>query len=341
VNVERPDLSHVDPAVRAYIEALEAELDRLRHEAERAPPQPRATQGEVMEPSEPPTTLNVVTISAAGVAKRTPRHLYARQRRGGMGVFDLDTPQGDPPARLTIADESQELLLFTTLARPFRLPVSEFPASPVRGRGQSLVEKLSLQPGERLALALPDEGRTYLALLSQRGFVRPVNRPYLRTGTALYDAKTFGPPAAACWTSGRDELLVATRRGLAIRFPERGIPVSGGQGIRLTGDDAAVAVVAVGPDDSVFLLGADGMGTIRLMSGFRPNKAPGAGGKIALKTDHLVGAVGVDEAADLFIVSRLGKIIRFQTAEVPAKEGVVQGVRCMALRADEVVAVTS
>jgi DNA gyrase subunit A len=341
MDVERPDLSQVNAAVRAYIEALEAELGRLRHGTERAQPQALPSQEQVAEPSEPPTTLNVITISAAGVAKRTPRHLYARQRRGGMGIFDLDTPEDDPPAWLTIADESQELLLFTTLARAFRLPVSELPASPVRGRGQSLVEKLPLQPGERFALALPDEGRTYLALLSQRGFVRPINRPYLRPATALYDAKTFGPPAAACWTSGRDELFVATRQGLAIRFPERGIPVSGGQGIRLTGDDVAVAVVAVGPDDGVFLLGADGMGTIRLMAGFRPNKAPGAGGKIAFKTDHLVGAVGVNEVGDLFIISRLGKIIRFQASEVPAKEGVVQGVRCMALRADEVVAVTS
>ncbi len=341
MHVERPDLSHVDPAVGAYIEALEAELERLRHELERAQPQALPSKEQVAEPSEPPTTLNVITVSAAGVAKRTPRHLYARQRRGGMGVFDLDTPEDDPPTWLTIADQSQELLLFTTLARAFRVPVSELPENPVRGRGQSLLEKLPLQPREGLALVLPDEGRTYLALLSRHGFVRPINRPYLRTGTALYDAEAFGPPAAACWTSGRDELFIATRQGFAIRFPERGIPVNGGQGIRLLGEDEAVAILPVGPDDGVFLLGADGMGTIRLMPGFKSNKAPGAGGKVALKTDHLVGAVGVDEAGDLFIISRLSKIIRFQAAEVPAKEGVVQGVRCIALRADEVVAVTS
>jgi DNA gyrase subunit A len=77
------------------------------------------------------------------------------------------------------------------------------------------------------------------------------------------------------------------------------------------------------------------------MSGFNSNKMPGASGKVAIKTDHLTGAVTVSDTDDIFIVSRLGKIIRFQTVEVPAKEGVVQGVNCMALRADETVAVVA
>jgi DNA gyrase/topoisomerase IV subunit A len=87
--------------------------------------------------------------------------------------------------------------------------------------------------------------------------------------------------------------------------------------------------------EAIFLLGADGRGTIRLMSGFAPNKAPGGGGKVAMKTDHLVGAVAATPQDDLFIQSRLSKLIRSRAAEVPAKEGVVQGVNCMALRADE------
>jgi DNA gyrase/topoisomerase IV subunit A len=74
------------------------------------------------------------------------------------------------------------------------------------------------------------------------------------------------------------------------------------------------------------------------MEGFNANKAPGAGGKIAINTDQLVGAVTVEEASDIFAISQLSKIIRFQAAEVPAKEGVVQGVNCMSFRADEAVA---
>jgi DNA gyrase subunit A len=84
----------------------------------------------------------------------------------------------------------------------------------------------------------------------------------------------------------------------------------------------------------VFLLGDDGKGTIRHMSGFRSNKSPGAGGKVALKADKLVAALSVKDQDDIFIISKLSKIIRFQAVEIPVKEGTVQGVICMSLRAD-------
>ena len=342
-NIERPDLDKLDPAVRAYIESLEAELERLRQRGRR----PRRSEAVVTpppEPSEPPTSLNLVTVSRAGVAKRTPRHLYYRQRRGGMGIFDLETSEDDPPAFLTIADESHNLVLVTDQARAFRLPVSALPESPVRGRGQSITSRFSFHPNERLALVLPDQGDIYVALLTERGHVRwfasHLFGEKLRSGTILYEADKFGPPAAACWSSGDGDLLIATRQGRAIRFSARQVPVRGCLGIRLERDDVAVAITAVREGSGVFLLSDDGRGTVRLMSGFRANKSPGAGGKVAMKTDHLVGAVAVEDVDDVFIVSRLSKLIRFPATEVPSKEGVVQGVNCMALRADETVAIT-
>ena len=341
MSIQRPDLEKLAPDVRAYIESLEAELAQLRQGDRKdrragviSPPP---------EPSEPPTTINVITVSGAGLAKRTPRHLYTRQRRGGMGIFDLETPEDDPPTFLTVADESQDLVLITDRARAFRLPVRQIPESPVNGRGQSIVSQLSFNPGERLALLLPDQGSTYVALLTQRGYVRwfagHLFGDRLRSGTVLYEVDKFGPPVSTCWAPGEGDLFVATRFGRAIRFSARQVPVRGCLGIRLERDDVAVSVAAVQAEGSVFLLSSDGRGTVRLMSGFRRNKAPGAGGKIAMKTDHLVGAVAVGEADDVFIVSQLSKVIRFPAWEVPPKEGVVQGVNCMALRADETVTV--
>ena len=74
------------------------------------------------------------------------------------------------------------------------------------------------------------------------------------------------------------------------------------------------------------------------MTGFSQNKAPGAGGKQAMKADRLVGVGAVSDGDDIFIISQLGKIIRFRADEIPAKEGVVQGVACMSLRGDETMA---
>src|SRR5262245_237853 len=106
--MQRPDLSGAESSVLAYIEALEHELAALR-EAAGAEPE----REESFEPSEPPTTVNVVSISRAGLAKRTPRHHYSRQRRGGMGVFDLDSAEDDPPAHLLLADAAAGLTVIT------------------------------------------------------------------------------------------------------------------------------------------------------------------------------------------------------------------------------------
>lgn len=347
MNNQRPELSQTSPEVIAYIEALEAEIARLRQAAaETADPSmlDEPTQNPPIEPllaEEPPTTLNVITVSTQGLIKRTPRHLYSRQRRGGMGIFDLETSLADPPAALVIADEAQVLIVITNRGRAFRLPVNAWPAAPLRSRGQSLAALLSLDTNERPAVIVADQGRGYLALVTPSGYVRLW--PYyivgerLRSDVALYKVDDFGPPAAACWTSGNSDLFVATQHGLAIRFGEKLIPGPGAQGIRLDTGDTVIGITSVQAPEAVFLLGADGRGTIRTMAGFSPNKAPGAGGKLALKTDHLVGSVTVPVAgpADLFILSRLSKIIRFSTDEVPPKEGVVQGVNCMTLRADQ------
>jgi DNA gyrase subunit A len=339
MEIERPDLDAIDPAVRAYIEALEAQIEHLRQG--RRTTRHRVTTEEPAEPSEPTTTANIVTASESGLIKRTPRHLYSRQRRGGMGVFDLQTPEDDPPAHLAVADASESLIVVTDRARAFRLLLENLAESPVNGRGQPLSSLLNLNGGERPAVVLPDQGGAYVAILSQRGHVHwmagHLLGEKLLPGTILYDIKKLGPPTAACWTPGDGDLLIATQQGLAIRFSARQVPMRGCLGIRLERDDAAVAIAAVSKESGVFLLGADGKGTVRLMSGFRANKAPGGGGKVTLKTERLIGAATVSEDDDIFAISRLGKIIRFRAAEVPPKEGVVQGVSCMALRADEVV----
>ena len=330
---DRPDLSGLPVEVVAYIEALEAALQKGR-----TPPPDRPTA----LPDEPPTTKVILTVSRLGMIKRTPRHLYGRQRRGGMGVFDIDTQGDDIPSQLAQADESDVVLLLTDDGRAFRLPVASLSESPVRARGQDVRELLPLRPNERVIGLLPEGGGQYVVLLSQRGWVRRVLASYLGKnlipGTSFHDLKEGGPLVAACGSSGDGDLFLATREGKAIRFMERQVPARGCLGIRIDPADEAVAVTAVRADDGVLLVGEDGQGTIRLMSGFAANKAPAAGGKVAVKTERLIGATRVSEQDDVFIISRLSKLIRFAAAEIPAKEGVVQGVACMSLRADEAVA---
>ncbi len=337
--LERPDLSQVSPEVRVYIEALEVEILRLTAVKRRA-----KRESAVVEPDEPPTTMNLIAISREGQIKRTPRHLYGRQRRGGMGVFDLDIAEPDFPNLLALVDEAEAVLLFSNYGRAFRLLVSKLAEAPVRARGDPLSDLLPFRPHERIVVALPASGGKYVALVSQRGWGRRVRDGYLGPnmlqGMSFHDVKEGGTLTAACWTPGDGDLLIASQQGKAIRFMESQIPTRGCLGMRVQVDDTTVAVTAVYPDSGVFLVGQDGKGTIRLMSGLSANKAPGAGGKIGLKTHHLIGAVTVGDGDEIFLIAKSGKIIRFRADEVPPKESVVQGVNCMALRGDVVTAVT-
>ena len=348
MQLQRPDLSEVVPAVRAYIEALEAEIERLRPRRQRRRHTTQAEApivGPVLEPNEPPTTMGLITLSRTGVAKRTLRHLYSRERRGGMGILDLETTEKDPPKKLMVVNENETLLLISNFARAYHLPVSKLEASPVRFRGRELSKFLVLDRGERISLVLPNPTRGALVLVTKTGQVRRYQHRHFSStmgpGMLLYSLAQFGSPAAACLTIPDDELFIVTREGRAIRFPQEQIPASGCPGIRLKKHDAIVAITPVRENSSVFLLTADGKGTIRLMEGFRANKSPGAAGKVAMKSNQIVDAVTVDHTDDLFIISRLSKIVRFAADEVPSKTGIVQGVNCISLRGDEAVAVAA
>ncbi|MBN2147327.1 MAG: hypothetical protein JW726_08055 [Anaerolineales bacterium] len=345
MNPERPDLDRLLPEVRAYIEALESELANLRQWQASLQAQSDAERAAFQEPSQPseePTPVNVFTLSAFASLKRTPRHLYQRQRRGGMGIFDLETSDDDPPVALTLAEESHTLLLFSSLGRAFRLPVSLIAAAEVRARGQSLADRLGLEPEERLVSILPFQAKGAVALVSQSGYLRLLRYhlfgEHMKPGTVMLNSDKFGPLAAACLTPADGDLFIATRQGRAIRFAERLVPPQGGPGMRLEPGDAVVAISAVGEEDAAFLVGANGQGALRLMSGFAANKSMGGGGKIAMHSDCLVAAARAAEGDDIFLISRLSKIIRFAAADVPAKESPVQGVNCMSLRGDEVAA---
>lgn len=327
--VDRPDLTGLPPEIIAYIDYLEAQL----------PSQPRAATNESTEPSEAATTVQLITISRGGQAKRTPRHRYGRQRRGGMGVFDLDVAEDDAPVSLSLADRDERLLLFSDEGRCFRLEVRDIEEGPVRGRGASLRRLLPLRDGERIVAALPASGGAYVILASERGWVRRVRSSFfagtLVPGTVFHEVTQGGQLAAACWSPGDADLFIVTRQGMAIRFSETQVSGrTGALGLRVAPGDAVVGATPVYETSGAFIADAAGQGAIRLMSGFRPNKSPGAGGKQAMKSDEVIGAVAVAPEDDLFLISRLGKIIRFSAADIPAKESAVQGVNCMSLRAD-------
>lgn len=348
--MQRPDLTSVDPEIIAYIEYLEkkAGAHQARAAASTSASElPPERMNEAL-PAEHETSYNIITAGdgpMGGFAKRTYRHLYTRQHRGGMGVFGIDVDLPDRPLLLAGSEEDQHLLFFTSHARVFRQPWGMIPSTPLFHKGTVVTERMAMEPDEYLVAVLPVQARGYIAMVSELGRVRALRHhlfgEHMRPGTVLFNYRDFGPLASVCWTPGDAELFIVSRQGIGIRFLEKALSpaAQGDQGIKLSGDDRVAAITPVYPESGVFIVGADGRGTIRQMSGFAPNKSPGGSGKIAFKSNHVIGATTVEVNDDLFILSRSGKVIRFPADEVPLTEGVVQGVNCMGLRADEAISV--
>lgn len=342
--MQRPDLNGVDPTIVLYIEYLENQIKtpgaRTRSVSSSVEERVDLIAAEAILPAEPPTTLNIITASRLGIAKRTHRHWYNRQHRGGMGIFDLELDDGDWPVSLTSVDDLENLLLFTNRARVFRFALNRVVETPVRGKGESLFDRLPLEEGERLVTILPERSSGYVALVSAAGRLRSLRHhlfgEHMKPGASMVSYQEFGELAGACWTPGDGDLLTVTRHGMAIRFSEKLLPPQGDWAIRLANEDQVVSVTAVYDDSDIFVLGADGKGTLRSMTGFAANKSMGGSGKQLIKNAHVVKAGAINLNDDLFLISRLGKIIRFRCDEIPLTDGVIQGVICMTLRGDEV-----
>jgi len=223
----------------------------------------------------------VVSISSNGYIKRTPVSAYRAQHRGGKGLTGAKTEEEDPIEHLFVASTHSYLMFFTNLGRVHWRKVYDLPQLGRGSRGRAVVNLLNLQEGERITdcRAVRDFDRPdhYLVMATARGLVKktPLEaycRPRpggiiaikLREGDQLVDV---------CVTKPGDELVLATARGMAIRFRQAdarpmGRGASGVKGIRLMGDDHVVGMVVADPEATLLTACANGYGKRTL---FGPN----------------------------------------------------------------------
>jgi len=215
----------------------------------------------------------VVTISRAGYVKRTGADVYRAQRRGGKGLTGARTDEEDPIEHLFVASTHDWLLVFTTLGKVFSLRVFELPELARDAKGRALVNILEFEPGEKVADCRAvggfDDPNQFLMLATRSGMVKKTALGQyrrrrtkgliavkLRDGDELIDAVITKPG---------DELMLASARGMAIRFPESdarpmGRDTSGVRGIKLGAGDRLVGMVVADPDATLLTVCEHGYG---------------------------------------------------------------------------------
>ena len=325
------------------------ELKKLREEHAN----PRRT--EIQDAADEITTLDmipdedvVISITHGGYVKRTAIDSYRQQKRGGKGRIGMQTKEEDFVEQIFIASTHSYILVFTDQGRCYWLQVHRIPDVGVGtySKGKAIVNLVQLRPDEKIAAFVAVKGfgeGGYVLFATRRGIVKKTELAAFGNvradGIIALGVEDDDALIEAVRTSGGDEVLLATRSGMAIRFGEddvrpMGRTAYGVKGIELDDGDAVVALEVVASAGTVLTVTENGYGKKTEIGEYR---LQGRGGKglIDIKTEGRNGAVvGVkflrgDE--DVMLITEQGMIIRLATPGINTIGRNTQGVRLIQL----------
>ncbi|MDV2503526.1 MAG: DNA gyrase subunit A, partial [bacterium] len=286
----------------------------------------------------------VVTISHNGYIKRNPASLYRRQRRGGKGVRAASTREEDFVEQLTVASTHATFLFFTTAGRVYWKKVHEIPQASRAAKGKAIVNFLNLQPGEGISAVVPVRefnADRYLVMVTRKGIIkRTALEAYAnpRKGGIIACTLDKGDELMAVrMTDGSQDLFLATKKGMCIRFPESdvraiGRTARGVRAIRLGKGDEVVGAEVVAPGSFILTVTEKGFGKRTVEGGYRAQRRGGKG-VIDIKTTRRNGpVVGVRQVSgddEVMIITSEGIMIRSPVTDFRPIGRNTQGVNLM------------
>ena len=288
----------------------------------------------------------VVTVSNLGYIKRLPVSTYRKQRRGGRGISGMDTKEEDFVKDLFVASSHQYILFFTNKGRLYWRKVHELPKAGRTARGRAIVNVLDLGEGERVTAYMNvrelDHEDRFVLMVTRQGVVKKTTLKAfsnVRTaGIIAIDLDKEDELVDVAMTSGSDNILIATRQGMAIRFPERdvrsmGRTARGVIGIKLGKDDDEVIGVSLAPDEhTVLSVTENGFGKRTIVGEYRLQHRGGQGIINIKTTDRngpVVAMLSVDDDDDIVLVATDGVVIRTSVSGIRTIGRNTAGVRVM------------
>jgi DNA gyrase subunit A len=294
----------------------------------------------------------VVTVSNKGYIKRNPLTQYRAQRRGGKGVKGMAAREEDFVERLFVASTHAYILFFTTRGRAHWLKVHELPQLGRAARGRALTNILQLAEGELVQATLPvrnfDEVEgDYVLLCTRKGVIKKTpltafSNPR-RGGIIAINLDSEDELIATCRTTGEQEVIIASRGGKSIRFPEdqarpMGRTAAGVRGMTLGDGDEVVGMEILSPGATILTVTERGYGKRTPLDDYRLQRRGGRG-VITIRTTERNGkvvrvaqVVGDDE---VMLITDGGKVLRCPVKGISTMGRATQGVRVMNLDAGE------
>jgi DNA gyrase subunit A len=305
-----------------------------------------------------PEEENVVVFTQGGYIKRTNPSEYHAQKRGGVGVIDLNTKEEDFVTMLAGASTHDDLLFFTDRGKVYQLKMYELPEGKRATKGKSVMNFLSLSDGENVTSILPlskevKGSAAGVLMVTKQGTVKKVSAESFhdvrRSGIIAITLEKDDKLIATATVSPGDEALLVTRKGQSIRFKESdaramGRSAGGVRGIRLSAQDEVVGLSVVSKKDTsaLLILFSNGYGKKTAVSEYKVQKRGGGGVKTANVTgktgDVMASRIVTDESTELVVISQKGQVIRVALPEIPLLGRVTQGVRIMKMREGDSIA---
>jgi DNA gyrase subunit A len=289
----------------------------------------------------------MVTISRQGYIKRTAVSLFNKQGRGGRGKIGADLKEGDFMEQMYVTSTHHYILIFTDDGRCFWLKVHELPQAGRTTRGKPIVNLINVTPDTRIRAIVPvrefsdneyllfgtRNGTVKKTALSQYSNVRVngIKAIKIEDGDELIDVQV---------TSGTSDIILGTRQGLSIRFPEQdvremGRDTTGVRGISLADGDAVVGMVVIRRNEATLLVCTElGLGKCTSLDDYRIQKRGGKGILTLKRTDrtgHVVALMEVSAEEEIMLITRGGISIRSSMAQMRVVGRNTQGVKMVSL----------
>jgi len=292
----------------------------------------------------------VVTITRSGYIKRTHVEAYRSQKRGGKGVTGMETKEEDIVEDLFVASTHSYLLFFTNKGKVHWLKVHEIPEGGRQAKGKAMANVLSLAEGERVATCVPVrdfESGGYVLFATKQGKVKKTELSafsHPRAGGIQAITLEAGDEVmAARRTDGQREVLLSTKLGMIIRFPEdevrpMGRTAAGVRGIDVDEGDQVIAAETIKEGVTILTVTERGYGKRTPLDEYRLQGRAGKGIidiKTAGRNGAVVGMLQVREGDDILVVTTKGKMIRLHADEITSQGRNTMGVRIIELDADD------
>ncbi|HEY3258033.1 MAG TPA: DNA gyrase subunit A, partial [Gemmatimonadaceae bacterium] len=288
----------------------------------------------------------VITISHSGYIKRTSVSTYRKQRRGGRGLSGQGLKDEDFIERLFIGSTHDYILCFTDDGRCFWLKVHVIPQAGRAAKGKPIVNLINVNPDTQIKAMVPvrefsetqfllfctRNGTVKKSALSQYSNVRMtgIKAIKIEPGDELIDVQV---------TSGTNDIVLATKHGLSVRFHEQdvremGRDTTGVKGIELREGDSLVGMVVIKRDATILVVTEKGLGKCSNIDDYRVQRRGGKGIITVNRTERTGDVVGVMEVLpedEIMLITRNGVIIRSSVAQIRVTGRIAQGVRLVHL----------